>query len=312
MLDLNLQRFAEGGNGAAGAASAGEGAEKGQGAPEAAQEATIPHLGRRGRENPLANVRYGVQKGQETKAQQPEEGQPEKAAFDDLIKGDYKADFDAKVQAILKDRFKGREAQEKKMAAMEPILQTLAQKYNVAADDVEGLARKLQDEGIEEEANQRGVDVETLRTMRQLEADSKRLHALEAQSAEEQMLRQHWEKLSTQAQEMKAIFPNFDLAHELQTDERFARLTSPQNGVSVKDAYFAIHHDEIQQASMQYAGQRAAEKIAASVQANAARPREGGMQGQNPVIVKTDPTKFTKADRAEIRRRVQNGEEITL
>lgn len=305
MLDLDLQRFAEGGNGAAGAAT-------GQGAPEEAQETPIPHLGRRGRENPMANVRYGVQKEQAPKAQQQPEGQPEKAAFDDLIKGDYKADFDAKVQAILKDRFKGREAQEKKMAAMEPILQTLAQKYNVAADDVEGLARKLQDEGIEEEANQRGVDVDTLRTMRQLEADSKRLHALEAQSAEEQMLRQHWEKLSTQAQEMKAIFPNFDLAHELQTDERFARLTSPQNGVSVKDAYFAIHHDEIQQASMQYAGLRAAEKIAASVQANAARPREGGMQGQNPVIVKTDPTKFTKADRAEIRRRVQNGEEITL
>lgn len=305
MLDLDLQRFAEGG--AAAGAAAGEGAAPGQGAPQAQpQAAEMPHLGRQRKANPLANVRYGTQPGEQTQQE------TQKTGFDELIKGEYKADFDQKVQSILKERFKGREAQEKKMAALEPILETLAQKYNVAADDVEGLARKLQDEGIEDEANQRGVSVDTLRTMRQLEADSKKLHALEAQNAEEQMLRQHWQKLSAQAEEMKTIFPGFDLAKELQTDERFARLTSPQNGVSVKDAYFAIHHDEIQQASMQYAGRMAAQKIAASVQANAARPREGGMQGQNPVIVKTDPTKFTRADRAEIRRRVQNGEEITL
>lgn len=311
MLELRLQMFAEGGAAGAGAAGAEGGAA--QGAAEGAESAAIPHLGRRRGENPLANVRYGRQS--DTEQPQTQQTQPpEKAAFEDLIKGEYKDDFDKRVQSIIRERFKGQEEQQKKLTAMEPIMQALAQKYNVAADDVEGLTQKMQadDSMLEEEANQRGLSVDVLRTMKKLEADSQKLKRMEAQNAEEMMLRQHWQKLSTQAEEMKAIFPGFDLAKELQTDQRFARLTSPQNGVSVKDAYFAIHHDEIQQASMQYAGQRAAEKLAASVQANNARPRENGMQGQNPVIIKSDPSKFTKADRAEIRRRVQNGEEISF
>lgn len=313
MLELRLQLFAEGGAAGAGAAGADGGAAQGQGAAAEAEGAAIPHLGRRKAENPLANVRYGKQEDAGQPQQQTQQT-PEKAAFEDLIKGEYKDDFDKRVQSIIRERFKGQEEQQKKLTAMEPIMQALAQKYNVAADDVDGLAQKMQadDSLLEEEANQRGLSVDVLRTMKKLEADSRKLKQMEAQNAEEMMLRQHWQKLSTQAEEMKAIFPGFDLAKELQTDQRFARLTSPQNGVSVKDAYFAIHHDEIQQASMQYAGQRAAEKLAASVQANNARPRENGMQGQNPVIIKSDPSKFTKADRAEIRRRVQNGEEISF
>lgn len=63
---------------------------------------------------------------------------------------------------------------------------------------------------------------------------------------------------------------------------------------------------------MKTAAQQAAQKTANAVAANKLRPKEGGLSSIPPVVVKSDPSKWTKEDRAEIRRRVARGERIEL
>lgn len=49
----------------------------------------------------------------------------EAEAFDSLIKGRYKKEFDRRVQTILRERFKAGAAEREKLAALEPELETL-------------------------------------------------------------------------------------------------------------------------------------------------------------------------------------------
>ena len=124
-------------------------------------------------------------------------------------------------------------------------------------------------------------------------------------------LRQHFERLVRQGEELRQSFPGFDLMQEMQNPE-FVRLTAPGTGMSVKDAFFALHGEEIQRQSMLYAAQRAGERLAASVQAGASRPMENGMQDQSPVAMGVDIRGMDKKRREEYRRRIHNGESINF
>lgn len=84
-------------------------------------------------------------------------------------------------------------------------------------------------------------------------------------------LRQHFSGIEKQAEALKETFPYFDLRTEL-ADPVFVRLTSPMVGLSVEDAYYAIHHREITEAG----AQAAAEALGNSIQAGKNMPNENG------------------------------------
>ena len=106
---------------------------------------------------------------------------------------------------------------------------------------------------------------------------------------------------------LKKTFPDFDLTQEMM-NPAFARMTSPEIGVSVKDAFYAIHGEEIRQQTMQAAAQQAGQRLAASVQAGAGRPVETGIRGGMPMQMSVDIAHMDRKTREEIRRRVHQGE----
>jgi hypothetical protein len=61
---------------------------------------------------------------------------------------------------------------------------------------------------------------------------------------------------------------------------------------------------------MQFTAKTVESKIAKSIASNSARPNESGMGSQSAAVVKSDVSQLSKADRAEIIRRVQRGEKI--
>ena len=130
-----------------------------------------------------------------------------------------------------------------------------------------------------------------------------------AQSADD--LRQHFESLSRQGEALRGAFPGFDLMQEMRNPS-FVRLTAPGTGVSVKDAFYALHGEEIQRDSMRYAARRAGERLAASVQAGASRPLENGMNQPGPVNLGVDIRGMDKKTREEYRRRIHSGETINF
>lgn len=319
-LYLDLQLFADGGAGAAvsdgGAAAGAEGAT-GVTAPDAGER-------RQKRVNPLANVKYGVQPQQEeaqgevaattddaANTANQDEG---KKSFKDLIKGEYKADADAWAQELIRNRFKQNGELEEKLNSMNPLLEALGKMHNVDPTDIQQLTNIILDNDslYEEEAMQRGMSVDALKAVKQMERENEVLKQREQQSIADMRMRQHFDGLAKQADELKQLYPGFDLMAEMQNPE-FARLTAPGVGVDVRTAYEVVHRDEMRGAEMQFAAQKSAERMANAVRANGMRPQENGMNGQQaPVNVKTDPRTLTRADREEIKRRVARGEKIAF
>lgn len=155
-----------------------------------------------------------------------------------------------------------------------------------------------------EEAVNKRVE-ETLKRVREAEAGQ------EKESRKEAALRQHFARLTKEAEELKKTFPDFDLTREMM-NPAFVRMTAPETGVSVKDAFYAVHGEDIQRESMRYAALQACRRIAASVQAGASRPVENGIQGSAPVVIGVDIRGMSKKQREEYRRRIHNGEVINF
>lgn len=319
-LLFDLQLFADGGAGAAGGdggAAAGAGDATGVIAPDAGER-------RQKRVNPLANVKYGVQAQQETAQGEAAAADDDaantanqdtgKKSFKDLIKGEYKADADAWAQELISNRFKRNGELEEKLNAMNPLLEMLGKKHNVDPTDIEQLTRIIGDDDslYEEEAIQRGMSIDTLKAVKQMERENEQLKQREQQSIADQRMRQHFDTLARQADEAKQFYPGLDLMTEMQ-NPKFAQLTAPGVNVDVRTAYEVVHRDEMRGAEMQYAAQRSAERMANAVKANGMRPVENGMNSQqNTSPIKTDPRTLTKADFAEINRRVARGEKIAF
>lgn len=332
-IGMDLQLFAEGAAGGAGtgsagtaAAAAGEGAGPGAGETGVTGQDAAAAGERAKRRNPLADVKYGKQPEESAAraAAAQEEAGPEAAqepqaqqeeSFDSLIRGKYKNDFDSRVQAIVQNRLKNSKEAEAKLEKLQPMLEALAAKNGLRADDVDGLIRKVTDDDslYEDEALERGIPVETLKQIKNLERENQRMIRQQQEAAKDAQLRGHFEKLVRQGEEVAKIYPDFNLQNELR-DPNFARLTSPGVGIDVRTAYEVVHRDRIAPALMQTAALKTAAQISASVRANGARPAENGVGSAavQAAEAKADPSKWTKADREEVRRRVHRGEKIYL
>lgn len=321
-LDLHLFD-GEGGGGA----TAGAGAAEGAG--DAQNGAAIPATtgGRRGRNNPLAGVVYGKQSSAaeagegsaagtlqtETSVEADTEAE-RRAAFEKLVKGEYKDLYDARVQQHLDRRFRQTQALEEQLGAAGPILDMLKQKYG--AKDIQTLAKAIEEDDsyYEQEANEKGMTVEQLKAMKKLEREN----AAFKQAQKEQEERRGQEMITTrwqhESEQVAQLYQGFDFDAECQSPEtgrRFLALLG--SGVDVKTAYEVIHKDELLSGAIGYAVKTAQQRTINNIRARGMRPAENGASGSAAAsIVKSDPSKWTKADRAEIARRVARGERIEL
>ena len=117
--------------------------------------------------------------------------------------------------------------------------------------------------------------------------------------------RQHIRGLEQQGEAMKAAFPGFDLRRELQ-NPAFARMTAPDVGVSVEDAYYALHRGEIQSAAMQVTAQKTAQMISDSIRSGALRPVENGAASQGATISTFDYRGASREQREALKRRIRD------
>lgn len=330
-LDLKLFDGAAGGTGGAAPGTAG-GAEGAPGAAPTvgAAEEKAPEKPGKAR-NPLANVQYGTQAvstgaDEARTAQEGAKKEPDiqvtngaleakKAEFERLIKGEYKDIFGERVQGIINERFKGAKQNEERLGALAPVVDILAGRYGVKADDAQGLLKAIEEDSgfFEAEAVERGMTVEQLKQVKRMERENRQLREEMTKRQQEERARQTFAAWSQQAEAAKQMYPNFDLTAELQnprTGGQFAGLL--KNNIPVKTAYEVIHRDEIMGGAMQYTAQQVQKKTVEDIRARGVRPAENGTGGQGAAEVKSDVHKLTKADREEIARRVARGERITF
>ena len=303
--NINLQLFSEGGSGS-GTGAAGSGT--GVGATGDTGAAAVPQT-KGEKNNPLANVQYGKQ-DIPTAGNVAEPATPDRnAAFEALIKGEYKDLYDAKMQDTIQKRLKSSKETVDKYNALTPTLEMLAKKYGVEATDIEALNKAIADDDAyyEEEALERGLTVEELKGIKKMERENAELR----KQMQEQQAKQNADKLYAawmqQEAETKKVYPAFDMKAEMQ-NPKFVDLL--RSNIDVRTAYEVLHKDEIIPAAMQFTAKAVEQKLTNKIIANGARPAENGMAAQGAALVKSEVSQLSKEDRAEIIRRVQRGEKI--
>ena len=233
----------------------------------------------------------------------------------DEIKAD--PEYNKEIQAIVQSRLRTAKNAEESLAKLTPALEVLARKYKLdpANLDYEAVAKAINDDEAyyEDKALEMGVSLETAKRMDQQERDTQRQQREEARNLEQQKLQNHFMKLEQQGEALKKVFPKFDLRTELQNPV-FARMTSPNVGVSVEDAYHAVHRKEIMAAGMQVTAQQTAQKISNAIQAGSRRPDENGTSGQSASVTTFDYSKASREQRealkAQIRAAAARGEKL--
>ncbi len=272
-------------------------------------------LERQMKRHPELRKVYG-QGGTQQQAAQPAAGQPETAPAEPTIqekweaakKGEFKDLYGQDVQNAIRARFKNQEDLQGKLDAVQPMLEALMQKAGV--DSVEELSQLVLDDDslYEEEAEEAGMTVERYKQFKALQDEHDRREREDAESQERALWADHFSRMAEQAEKLKQTFPDFDLNREME-NETFRRLTHPSVGVSVEDAYYTIHRNELGPQMMAYGMNRAREQMGQTIQAQRARPAEGAMRSQGSVAadVKVDFSKLSRRERDEYRRQVHAG-----
>lgn len=318
-MELDLHLFGEGGGGADGG-GAGDGVGQGADGAQGSAPEMDTRSAKRGKANPLADVVYGKQAEdaqQEAQAEQPA-GQPDdaarRAAFDAFM-AENKDLYEERFQQQMSRRLKGHNELKGRMEAAQPVLDTLMAKHGVSTLEELQAAIDEDESYFEDAANEAGLTVEQYKRMQQLERDNERMHQAEEHRAQREGVQRAAQQWMQQAEALKARYPDFDLQKEINdpnTGERFVSLLrSGEIGVDV--AYQVVHMDELMTGAIAQAVRTTRQKTVNDIRARGMRPSENGSGGGAAgTIVKKDPSKFTKADREEISRRVARGEMIEL
>lgn len=312
---LNLQLFAEG---------AGDGGTGAEGQTGASSETAAVSQTKGEKKNSLSDVIYGKQtedNAQAADVQQAEKAETDSseapatvdrnAEFEKLIKGEYKDLFDAKMQDTIQKRLSKVKESEDKLKTLSPMLEMLSKKYGVDVNDSKALIKAIEDDDAyyEEEAMEKGVSVEHLKAIRKIERENSELKKTMQEQATKERAARQYSAWMQQAEELKKIVPSFDLETELKNPQFVDLLRS---NIDVGAAYKVLHLDEMMSAAMQHAAQTAERKVVNNIAANGRRPNENGMSSQSAANVKSDVSQLSKADRAEVIRRVMRGEKISF
>lgn len=303
---FDLQLFAEGGAG-----DGGTGAEGAQGVTAAA---ALPQT-KGVKANPLADVKYGKQEADgnvpAAEEQPAQTATPDReAAFEQLIKGEYKDLYDARIQDTIQKRLKGSKETVDKYNALTPTLELLARKYGVKdAGDIEALnaAIEADDSYFEEEALEKGITVEQLKEIRKMERENADLRRQMQEQKSQEQAEKLYASWMQQAEEAKKVYPSFDIKAEM-GNPKFVDLL--KSNIDVRTAYEVVHKDDIISGAMQFTAKEVEKKVVNKMMAGGNRPSENGMNSQGAAVVKSDVSQLSKADRQEIIRRVQRGERI--
>ena len=328
-----LQLFAGEGGGAAGGAGApggeggGEGAVSGVNDGLAAEDQRLLELGvpeeklRKRAKRASATLPEGAVRTAPKEAKQAQEQvataeenptedkteptTPARMSWDEIMAD---PEYNKQMQLTVQSRLKNAKNAEDALAKLAPALEVLARRHGLDAEnlDYEAIAKTINDDDAyyEDKALEMGVTVEAAKRIDQQERDQLRQQREEARNLEQQKIHNHFVRMEQQGEALKKVFPNFDLRTELQNPV-FARMTSPNMGMSVEDAYYAVHRKEIDAARSQVIAQQTTQKISNAIQAGSRRPDENGTSGQSASVTTFDYSKASNAQREALKKQIR-------
>lgn len=232
-------------------------------------------------------------------------------AFQRMIDGEYKQQFETVFQKAFNRRHSEVKTMQDSLAAQKPIIDMLAQRYNIEGGDMAKLQKAIEDDRTywEQAAEDAGMSVEQYQAVQKLKRENAELKALQQRQDGERHAQEQYARWLQEQETVKQYYPSFDLRTEL-ANRDFQGLI--RAGVPMQKAYEVVHMAEINEAAARTAAQTASQQMEAKLKSKAARPSENGTSSQSAVIVRNDVSQLTRAERAEIARRAQRGDKITF
>lgn len=334
LLNIRLDLFdggaAAGGDGAGAAAPASQNGDGAKGGSQAAPGST-----RRGKSGEFQNVLFGKQSapaaageggGQDGQQQSSVAGsdkdkQPgvtttsdtleaRRKAFQDLVNSEeYKDIYTEETQRIINRRFRETQNLEQQVARNQPLIDMLMQRYKISDGDIGKLTAAIENDDAywSEAAEEAGMSVEQYKQFQKLQRENAALMRDQQQRRSQQAAQQQLQKWYGEAEQVKGVYPSFDLNAEVKNQQFLSMLKS---GVPMQHAYEVVHLDDIKAGVAKMQAKATERQVVDGIRAKGARPQENGTTSQSAFTVKDDVSKLTKSERAEIARRVARGEII--
>lgn len=317
---LELQLFAEGGDGGSGAGetsqSAGADSSPSRGALGRTENATLDEQGSTDTKAEGSGSENGEgEAGEESKKLSPAE---RRKAFGQMMSGEYKDLADEMMQNAVQIAAQNLEASPE----MRGLLGAIAEKYGTDATDLAALTDAIRngvvkdDAYFEKIAMEKGISVRTAREMDKLETQNKRLTAqqqaaqqMQKAAAERARIAQIQAKWDAEAEALKAKYPEFDREEVLANPEVEKMMRA---GCSMEAAYRAAYFDRLMARQTAATAQQTEQGVLNRVQQRASRPAENGTRPGGAVQTHLDVEHMSRKDREALEKRVLRGEIITL
>ena len=238
LLNVSLRLFD--GEGGAAAPAAGEGAPDGgtQGGSQASPAPT-----RRGKSGDFKNVLFGKQGSEPTAAggEPSAEGQAQpsaagkgkegdvvttsntleerRKAFQELVNGEFKDIYTEETQRIIDRRFREARNLEQQAAKQQPVIDMLMQRYKISDGDMSKLAQAVENDDAywSEAAEEAGMSVGQYKQFQKLQRENAALLRAQRMRQNQQAAQQQLQKWYGEGEQVKAVYPDFDLSTESKT-----------------------------------------------------------------------------------------------
>ena len=326
---MDLQLFAEGGDGNGGSGDSGSGlALSGasrqlpqSGSPWQDGEAKLDEKGSAGRESDSpADKGSGSENGEGEAGEEAKKPSPaeRRKAFGQMMSGEYKDLADEMMQNAVQIAAQNLEASPE----MRGLLEAIAEKYGTDATDLTALTDAIRngvvkdDAYFEKIAMEKGISVRTAREMDKLETQNKRLTAqqqaaqqMQKAAAERARIAQIQARWDAEAEALQAKYPDFDREEVLANPEVEKMMRA---GCSMEAAYRAAYFDRLMARQTAATAQQTEQGVLNRVQQRASRPAENGTRPGGAVQTHLDVEHMSRKDREALERRVLRGEIITL
>lgn len=244
---------------------------------------------------------------------------PQAADDDDYQKfrEKYKDRIGEDIQSAIQRRFKNQESFENDYNDLVNGLAPLFYKYGIDSTDVNGLIDALSkdDSLYEDMAYDKGLTLEAAKeqmlNQQEISRMRREIEAYENEKMEQQARKDAYDtynKWVAEAEALKQLYPSFDLATELESEDFRNDLVA---GKPLQKVYEAAHLSEILQGAIQAAYGKGQEVYANNIKKRGMRPSENGTSTR-PVNVKKSAEELTDKDIESILRRVRRGDIISF
>lgn len=307
---FNLQLFSDGG--ASAGAAAGDGADGGvnNGSGDPYDALGIPAKAKHIVDKMPKNKQAETTNTQtnENNEETPTGETSQRKAFKDVINeyGDEAKEYMNNAFSKRLSKYKGIEEEN---AKMKEILGLQNIRYGLDTESksyLDDYMSAVQNDSkiFEDKAMEAGMSVDEYMKVQRAEQIIRDNDRREQMRKQDELTQNHVRNLVEQSEALKSEFPNFNIENEI-ANPQFKRLVDPPElggaGLSVRNAFFALHNSDIMKATMNNAVNQAAINTANAVQTNKNRPSENGLSSAQTVTVKENPANYKLEDFQRIR-----------